>query len=184
MDKKEQIILAAMKLFIENDIQATPMSAIAKAAKTGMGTIYNYFATKEELINSIFIYIKLDQHKHITKTFTNESIKKQFEYYYLSFNQFLLNNPSYFFFIDQFENSPILTKKTKEEGMSIIQPITDVLLKGQEQGIIKSMSIEELIEFLNGGIMGFIGWVLTNKKSNMDQLLKNQLKLAWDAVKD
>ncbi|MEJ7677966.1 MAG: helix-turn-helix domain-containing protein [Segetibacter sp.] len=97
MDKKEQIILAAMKLFIENDIQATPMSAIAKAAKTGMGTIYNYFATKEELINSIFIYIKLDQHKHITKTFTNESIKKQFEYYYLSFNQFLLDNPPYFF---------------------------------------------------------------------------------------
>jgi AcrR family transcriptional regulator len=46
VDKKEQIIKAAMKLLTERGVQATPMSAIAKAANTGMGTIYNYFATK------------------------------------------------------------------------------------------------------------------------------------------
>jgi len=38
------------------------MSAIAKAANTGMGTIYNYFTTKEELINSIYLYIKRLRH--------------------------------------------------------------------------------------------------------------------------
>jgi AcrR family transcriptional regulator len=41
--------MAAMKLLVDRGIQATPMSAIAKAAGTGMGTIYNYFATKEDL---------------------------------------------------------------------------------------------------------------------------------------
>jgi TetR/AcrR family transcriptional regulator, repressor of fatR-cypB operon len=57
VDKKLQIIHAAMKLLIANGVQATPMSAIAREANTGMGTIYNYYATKEELINAIYIFI-------------------------------------------------------------------------------------------------------------------------------
>ena len=48
-----------MTLLIENGVQGTPMSAIAKEANTGMGTIYNYFPTKEDLINSTYIYIKI-----------------------------------------------------------------------------------------------------------------------------
>ena len=80
VDKREQIILAAMTLLIENGVQGTPMSAIAKEANTGMGTIYNYFPTKEDLINSTYIYIKQDELKSVAVPHVNEPIKKQFEH--------------------------------------------------------------------------------------------------------
>jgi AcrR family transcriptional regulator len=184
VDKKEQIMNGAMKLFVEQDVQATPMSAIAKEAKTGMGTIYNYFATKEELINSIFIYIKTDQQEKISQSVEGISVRKQFEHYYLGYNQYWLTYPLHFKFVDQFERSPILSQVTKEQGMSIIQPIVNLLLQGQQQGVIKAISVDELVQFLNGGIHGFIRWALTVKTKSAAELLHNQLKMAWDAIKE
>ena len=173
-----------MKLFVEKDVQATPMSAIAKAAKTGMGTIYNYFATKEELINAIFIYIKEDQQQQVTKNPTTVSVKKEFEHYYLGFSKYWIEHSLYFYFVDHFEGSPIITGETRKQGMSIIQPITELLLQGQQQGEIKSIGIDELVNFLNGGIHGFVRWVLISEKKQTGELLQNQLKLAWDAIKN
>ena len=58
MNKRASIQLAALKLLAVNGLHATPMSAIAKEAGTGMGTIYNYFPNKEVLINSLYVSVK------------------------------------------------------------------------------------------------------------------------------
>lgn len=184
MNKREQIIQAAMQLLVAQDTQATPMSAIAKAAKTGMGTIYNYFATKEELINAIFIYIVAEQYRHVAQGVNEVSVKKQFEHYYLGFNQYWLAHPTHFFFIDQFERSPLITPATRQENLAILQPISNLLVAGQQQGLIKSFDVEGLLTFLNGGILAFIRWVLVNQQEPHSALLQSQLKMAWDAIKE
>ncbi|WP_316927874.1 TetR/AcrR family transcriptional regulator [Croceivirga radicis] len=58
MNKKQIILSSALELLVEKGVHNTPMSAIGKAAKTGMGTIYNYFPNKEALINEIYTDIK------------------------------------------------------------------------------------------------------------------------------
>ncbi len=183
VDKKEKIIHGAMKLLIENGMQATPMSAIAKEAGTGMGTIYNYFATKEELVNSIFIFIKQDQIKNIMIPLTDKDIKKQFNHYYRGIIQYLINHPSYFHYLDQFHSSPVLSIAVRDQGLKIITPIVDLIMEGQKQGLIKSIGIRELLEFLDGGLMGFVRWLLVDKKSLSTLLLDNQVLIAWDAIK-
>ena len=183
VDKKEQILKAAMTLLIENGVQATPMSAIAKAANAGMGTIYNYFPTKEDLINAIYIYIKQDEIKAITTPFDNESIKKRFEHFYGALVRYLINNPAHFRFMDQFHTSPLITEATRNEGAEAFSSYLAVFKKGQEQGIIKPIGIEELMQFLNGGLMGFIRWLLATNKPLTETMLENQLRIAWDAIK-
>lgn len=48
-DKIKQIARAALKLFSQKGYQATSVSRIAQTAGIGKGTIYEYFATKEEI---------------------------------------------------------------------------------------------------------------------------------------
>ena len=184
VDKMEQILKAAMLLLIENGVQATPMSAIAKAANAGMGTIYNYFPTKEDLINAIYIYIKLDEIKAISAPFENDSIKKQFEHFYRSLVTYMINNPEHFRFMDQFHTSPIITEATRNEGAQAFARYTDILRKGQGQDIIKSIAIDEMMQFINGGLMGFIRWVVVSGKQLTPAMLDNQLRIAWDAIKE
>jgi AcrR family transcriptional regulator len=183
MDKKEKIILSAMKLLIDNDVQATPMSAIAKAADTGMGTIYNYFTTKEELINAIYLYLKEDEFKSLQGPFKDESIKRQFDHCYGTMMTYLIKYPLHFRFMDQFHSSPIITAETKAEGLKTVRPFISLLEKGQEQGILKQMDLAQLLSFISGGLMGFVRWVHANHIPVTNTLLDNQLRIAWDAVK-
>eukprot|EP01034_Spumella_vulgaris_P015754 gene15754-20134_t len=124
---------AAMELLIENGVQGTPMSAIAKKAGTGMGTIYNYFTTKEELINAIYLYIKEDEVRTLQKPFADESVKHRFDYFYGTLVQYLIAHPLHFRFMDQFHNSPLLTPETKAEGLRTVAPIVQLMAKGQQQ---------------------------------------------------
>lgn len=52
--KKEAILRATRDLILEHGLQSVSMSQIGKKAGVGMGTIYNYFPTKEDLVNSLF----------------------------------------------------------------------------------------------------------------------------------
>ncbi|MCJ7500817.1 TetR/AcrR family transcriptional regulator, partial [bacterium] len=53
-DKRQAIMEAALDLFVELGFHGAPTSLIAKRAGVGVGTIYRYFQSKEELIHRIY----------------------------------------------------------------------------------------------------------------------------------
>jgi TetR/AcrR family transcriptional regulator, repressor of fatR-cypB operon len=185
VNKRDQIIIAAMKLLIEKGVQATPMSAIAKSAGTGMGTIYNYFSTKEELINAIYLYIKSIEVQFVIQESNESSLKITFLNYYKAFINFNIQNPECFFFMDQMQNSPIITDKTREEGRIEFLPITELILKGQKEGIIKTMSIEAILQFLSGTLTNYVRWIINiTDEAEKEKHLEQQLRMVWDAIKE
>lgn len=159
------------------------MSAIAKAAGTGMGTIYNYFSNKEELINAIYVNIK-QQEKDVFLDFdTAKPIKTQFENYFVSMIQFFIANPNYFMFMEQLQASPIITKESRDEGGKSIASVYALLIKGKKERIIKNVEIEELLMFIGGAVLAYLRWYF-NQKEIKDSSLKNQIKMVWDAIKE
>lgn len=185
VDKKEQIILAAMRLLTERGVQATPMSAIAKEANTGMGTIYNYFETKEDLINAIYLYIKRSEIHLVAKALDGEvSLKARFFSFYTAFINFYFKFPESFAFMDQFHSSPIITGSTREAGKQDFLPVISLIQQGQMDGIIKSMELDALLHFLSGTITTYVRWMQASGKEGNQVLLDQQLRLVWDAIKE
>jgi AcrR family transcriptional regulator len=58
LDKRTLIMVTTLDLISEQGFHGTPISMIAQRAGIGAGTIYRYFANKEELINELFKEIK------------------------------------------------------------------------------------------------------------------------------
>ena len=82
MTKKEKILAATLKLIVSKGIDNTPMSEIAKQADTGMGTIYNYFSTKEVLINELYFHLKVKESQIIIDKYDiTLSVKQRFIIY-------------------------------------------------------------------------------------------------------
>ena len=79
-EKKQSILDASLKLFVENGFHGTSTAEIAKTAEVATGTLFHYFKTKEELINRLYLLTKenmLNEAKGIyddNKTF-KENIK-------------------------------------------------------------------------------------------------------------
>ncbi len=57
-DKKAAVFAAALELIAEQGFTGAPMSQIAERADVGVGTIYRYFAGKEDLVNALYLDIK------------------------------------------------------------------------------------------------------------------------------
>ncbi|MBD3306432.1 TetR family transcriptional regulator [candidate division KSB3 bacterium] len=57
--RKHEIASVALEIFAENGFETTSISRVAEAAGIGKGTIYEYFASKEELMfNAIMVWTK------------------------------------------------------------------------------------------------------------------------------
>src|SRR5689334_4537631 len=53
-NKRDQILLATRDLVFEQGLHDVAMSQVAQRAHVGMGTIYNYFPSKEDLVFCLF----------------------------------------------------------------------------------------------------------------------------------
>ena len=71
MDKKTQIINAAIEVFAKQGLEKGKIADIAKVAKIGKGTIYEYFKSKDEIFRAIekmFIFDSIDQINNLTQS--------------------------------------------------------------------------------------------------------------------
>ncbi len=182
MNKKNDIVLAALNLLGKNGVHATPMSAIAKEAGTGMGTIYNYFPTKEILINYIFVYIKEEEKKLFNTFVATKDIKTQFKEYYSVAVQFYKDNVQYFQFIEQLHASPIITEESREISLKAIGNVFHLIEKGKEIGIVKDIKTKELLQFIAGTLIAHLRWHFRDE-SDEKATVSNLIQLVWDGIK-
>ncbi len=182
MNRKEAILEAALRLLTKNGVHATPMSAIAKEAGTGMGTIYNYFPNKDMLINALYVTIK-NQEKTIFVAFNDqESLRTQFEEYYVKTIQFFIEKPEYYKFIEQLQASPIITIESKEKGIRAISFVLELIEIGKKRRVIKNIETEELMQFIGGTVISYLRLYFQEDRKEKPSLT-NQLKMVWDGLK-
>ncbi|AWV97448.1 TetR/AcrR family transcriptional regulator [Arcticibacterium luteifluviistationis] len=183
MNKKEAILSSALTLLTETGVHNTPMSAIAKAAGTGMGTIYNYFPHKDILINEIYVSIK-EKEKSIFLAFdASKPVKTQFENYFTAIITFFVENPIYFKFMEQLQASPIITEESRNKGEESVVSVVKLLANGQKERIIKDIELDEILVFIGGAIMSYLRWHF-NQTETKSSSLQNQINMTWDAIKE
>jgi AcrR family transcriptional regulator len=120
-EKKQSIFQASLKLFVENGFHGTSTSEIARTAGVATGTIFHYFKTKEELINSLYLHTKEDMLNEISGTYNDKTtFKENIKDLWLRFSYFGINNPYMFQFILIFNSSPYITSLTKEQVEKIL----------------------------------------------------------------
>lgn len=159
------------------------MSAIAKAAGSGMGTIYNYFPNKEALINEIYVGIKREERSVFEEWNPEMPIKTQFEGYLSSVVQFFIERRQYFEFMEQVQASPIITEESRQEAFKSIDRVLVLLEKGQKGRIIKEIEIGELLIFIGGAMLSYLRWYFAQNQPGSESL-KNLNRMVWDAIKE
>ncbi len=180
MNKKDDILKAALKLFVEQGEQATCMKWIAEEAKCGIGTMYNYFPSKEELINELYIKIKTDLFNHILEALDhNAPVKQQFINTWLKMVNYAISHRLEYKFLDIFAHSPKISKSASDKVNELLLPVIKFYEKGKQEGIIKNHDTLQLLTFTSGAISASI-----IRNPNMSDQEKNDIiLLAWDAVK-
>ena len=180
VNKKDDILRAALKLFVEQGEQSTSMKWIAKEAECGIGTMYNYFKSKEELINVLYLEIKTKLFTYILEAHdTSFSVKQQFVTAWLRFIDYSILNPLETKFLQVYSHSPKISEEVTEVVGKLIYPLLEVYEKGIEEGIIKDQNTLQLVIFTNGAISSSVSY----NPDITNQCKKDLVLMAWDAIK-
>ena len=185
MDKKEEILKTALKLFVEFGFHATPTSKIAKEAGVANGTLFHYYKTKDELILALYAHTKsrLTEYMYANAS-KDESLELVFKSIYTNTIEWAQENKAEFYFIQQFSTSPFYGLITPEEITKQAKPHLDFLQDGIKAAVIKPMPVDLLYTLINSHIAGINQYLSSQEFSTAKQkkIINESLQLLWDMI--
>ena len=182
--KKYSIFNAAMELITTNGFAETSMAQIAERAQVSAATIYIYFQNKEDLLNKLFLYIKEESAETILNGVSDvTSVKMGLQLFWSNTYQYSIANPIKFAFGEQFSNSPLINRLSKDEGRYSYQPLFELLNKGIVEGILKDVPLYLLATYVLAPLTQLIKAELNREIKISEQLLTEAFSMAWDAIK-
>ncbi|BBB92217.1 MAG TPA: helix-turn-helix domain-containing protein [Methylomusa anaerophila] len=127
-DKKSAALRATLALISEQGFQGTPMSQIAQRANIGVGTIYRYFSSKEDLINALYIDVKARLVQYTLRNYVEGMpARESFLLILRNIVDYFIEKPVELLFMEQYANSPLITTATHEEGLRMFEPVNNLL---------------------------------------------------------
>ncbi len=178
--KREQIVQAAIEMFMARDFSQVKMEEIAESAGVGKGTIYEYFRSKEELFfesitMAVEAYIALYNSYFKASSSCWENLRS------LMYAQlkFLQENRSWVRFLYSERPNQIdgLEQWFLERRLRLIQGIEGLIIQGVQDGEIRSgldtemaaRSFNALHYVVMGGMVALDGIDIT--ETDIDQLM-------------
>ena len=182
--KIDRIHQATLALVSEIGLASLTMSKIGKAAKVGMGTIYTYFESKEEIINSLYQSLK---RKHAEEIYINFDKAQSFSpNFYVIFHAFFQNcyhREAEYFFLEQCRASPLLSLDSIVLEEVVFAKMNTLLDEGKAEKIVKNIDNNLLIGYLMGGIQGFITQLRRTDAKLTQTHIEAASALCLDAIK-
>ncbi|EAA4554287.1 TetR family transcriptional regulator [Salmonella enterica subsp. enterica serovar Typhimurium] len=118
-DKKQALLEAATQAIAQSGIAAST-AVIARNAGVAEGTLFRYFATKDELINTLYLHLKQDLCQsmimELDRSITDAKMMTRF--IWNSYISWGLNHPARHRAIRQLAVSEKLTKETEQRAVS------------------------------------------------------------------
>lgn len=115
-DKRVQLIEASVELFAKEGFWNTSTSRISRHAGVATGTLFNYFDSKEALINEVYLYLKLEVRDYVLEHYPKDAeLIECMRYLWNRYAQWAFQNPVRFRLMEQLRLSEMVSDKTINE---------------------------------------------------------------------
>ncbi|MBF8436440.1 TetR/AcrR family transcriptional regulator [Halanaerobiaceae bacterium Z-7014] len=157
-NKKELILDSAIKVMAEEGYYFTKMSWIADRAGIAVGTIYNYFSSKEEVLEEIFareFKKRLDLLAELEES-PELSVVSKLELFLVRHFEEIKKNPDLGNILVREKEFPKKEGSINQYLNQIPQSIKKLLEKGDEKGELEINKPELMAAIIFGSIQGVV----------------------------
>ncbi len=183
-EKRSAILKATMELITEHGFHATPMSMIAKEAGVAAGTIYNYFPSKDVLINQLYAELKEKMGNALLRNQEGTgNLRERFFLLYRNLYAYFMENPEEFIFLEQYSNSPFISQTPANENLQFQPAVVEFLNGGIELGIFRDMETELMTSLLYGHVVAVAKLHLSGRLEINETRLEKAAQSCWDSIK-
>lgn len=181
-DKQKAILDAAVAVFAERGFWDTPTSLISKTARVAEGTLFNYFKTKDELINAVYLEIKNELAGRLLEglaayTSVHDKLRHIWDHYI----QWGIQHPERFKVLHQIEVSYTLDEKVKLKGLEPFVVVEKMARESIENGEFRDYPVEYLAAFMDNHAVMTINFISMSQEKQADYQ-KIGFDMLWNSV--
>ncbi|MEI6263220.1 MAG: TetR/AcrR family transcriptional regulator, partial [Deltaproteobacteria bacterium] len=176
--RRQQIIVAAKRVFSEKGFSKSTMEDIASGAELSPGTLYLYFKNKEELHASLslrilqYLHIRVEHVNKETDLSPEQKLEKLIEAMYdvYDFDPLIIINMFHLQSSETLKNlSPRFMTQIEELSRKSIAAISNIFREGVEKGVFIEKHPVALSDVFWAMFSGVVLWEASKKIMNEDK---------------
>ena len=171
-----------MREIAENGLRA-PTAQIARRAAIATGTLFTYFATKEELLNQLYLALKQDVSDCITANFPDDGdLESRLRHIWLRYSAWALAHPEKRKVTSQLTVSDVITPETRERSLANLTKVDATFRELNRSAALRSLPPE----FAGSLMTAFQQTVIEQVEKHparREKLVLKAFELYWRAVR-
>lgn len=184
--KREHLLRAALELFAENG-PAVPTAKIAAAAGVANGTLFNYFPTKQSLIDSLYLDLKRELGGLFLSSGAEnaENLREKSLLVWESFVRWALANPLKQKVVNLLLNSQALSAEALRQSEDIFRPFKEQLVAGVKRGeFMRELGVDYIPQIKGALITVCIADAMARglKGKPLEKHIATSFEIYWRAV--
>ncbi len=182
MDKQKAILESAIAVFSARGFWNTPTSLISKTAGVADGTLFNYFATKDDLINEVYLEIKKELAAHLLAGLpTTLSLKDKMRHIWSQYIKWGIQYPEKFKVLRQIGESYELDEAVKEQANEPFVEFERIARESVAKGEIRDYPVEYLASLLESQAFITIQFMTRSEAREVD-FIEIGFDILWNGV--
>ena len=184
-EKRAQFLEAALRLFVANGVKNTSTAAIAKEAGTAAGTLFLYFPTKQDLIDTLVLQISQSQAETITGLLDEDySAHEMFQRIWDGSVRWFMANREAYQYIQQVRDSGIISEEMIQKTGELFSFYYTAIQKGLTEKTIKPYPLELIGELLYRDIVAVMNLILAQPDPDQqEQYMQLGFEILWNGIK-
>ncbi|WP_085593265.1 TetR/AcrR family transcriptional regulator [Thalassospira sp. MCCC 1A01428] len=167
-DKQTHLIDTAINLFARDGVSVST-ARIASEAGVSNGTLFNYFPTKQQLIDSVYLSIKEDIARNVLPSLGQDmSVKEVMFGIWRGYIQWALANPLHHEVSILLKAAMVLSAATLERADAIFELKVAKLRKGVEQHQLVDLPVDYICELSTAQLSVAVAFLQRFKLDSVD----------------
>lgn len=184
-EKREKLLTAALKLFVDRGVQNTSTAEIAREAGMAAGTLFLYFPTKQALLDALVIEIAKGQTENITALLSPDLSARESFYviWSSSLRWFIAHLPDYQY-VQQVRDTGMISADVTKETEKIFAFYYAAIQKGLAEGSIQPYPPELIGGFLYQDIVAVMNIIrMQPDPAHENQWIDQGFEIFWNGIK-
>ena len=185
-DKRTQLLEAAIDLFAKEGFWNTPTARIAKHAGVATGTLFNYFESKDVLIDAVFLQLKRELAEAMMTDFpAGTDLKAASEHLWYQYANWGLANESRYQLMRQLILSKLVSEAAEKQHKAEFPLLYQELITiANTEAIFRDYPVELVMSTMEAQLDAAIQYALGQQSTGVRaaKLIMQSFEIFWNGV--
>ena len=184
-DKRSQLIEASIDLFSKEGFWNTSTARISRHAGVATGTLFNYFPSKEALIDEVYVLLKRELMQALASSSPDpDNLEGFFSKVYSAYIRWGVANPQRFMLLEQLRLSDLVSESAQQQVWADYAFIADVIDEASRPGQFADIPQDYLLRLITAHIETSVRYAVDLKLAgkDLDEFCSKGARVLWKGI--